>query len=63
MQPLIILNTVGLTSRLLERAPRLHALALAQWARPLRETLPAVTCSAQASMILLAGDFLGSELG
>ena len=51
MQPLVILNTVGLTSRLLPLAPRLHALAAAQWSRPLREVLPAVTCSAQASML------------
>jgi predicted AlkP superfamily pyrophosphatase or phosphodiesterase len=51
MQPLILLNTVGLTSRLLPLAPRLHALAQAQWARPLREVLPAVTCTSQASML------------
>src|SRR5262245_8963285 len=51
MQPLVILNTVGLTSRLLPLAPRLHALAQAQWSRPLIEVLPAVTCCAQASML------------
>lgn len=51
MQPLVILNTVGLTSRLLPLAPRLHALAQAQWTRPLQEILPSVTCSAQASML------------
>src|SRR5713226_4487020 len=51
MQPLVILNTVGLTSRLLPLAPRLHALAQAQWSRPLQEVLPAVTCTAQASML------------
>src|SRR6266446_4989250 len=51
MQPLVILNTVGLTSRLLPLAPRLHALAQAQWSRPLGEVLPAVTCSVQASML------------
>lgn len=51
MQPLVILNTVGLTSRLLPLAPRLHALAQAQWSRPLGEVLPAVTCTAQASML------------
>lgn len=50
MQPLVILNTVGLTSRLLPLAPRLHALAQAQWTRPMTEVLPAVTCTAQASM-------------
>src|SRR5687768_8674457 len=51
MQPLVILNTVGLTSRLLPFAPRLHALVKAQWSRPLEEVLPAVTCTAQASML------------
>jgi len=51
MQPLVILNTVGLTSRLLPFAPRLYALAQAQWARPMREVLPAVTCTAQATML------------
>src|SRR5437868_146813 len=51
MQPLVILNTVGLTSRLLPLAPRLHALAQSQWSRPLQEVLPAVTCTAQASML------------
>src|SRR5215218_8303572 len=51
MQPLVILNTVGLTSRLLPFAPRLSALAQAGWSRPLREVLPAVTCTAQASIL------------
>ncbi|MSU77593.1 MAG: alkaline phosphatase family protein [Gemmataceae bacterium] len=51
MQPLVVLNTVGLTSRLLPFAPRLHALAEAQWHRPLNEILPSVTCSVQASML------------
>src|SRR6266702_751075 len=51
MQPLVILNTVGLTSRMLPLAPRLSALAQSQWSRPLQEVLPAVTCSAQASML------------
>jgi hypothetical protein len=51
MQPLVLLNTVGLTSRHLPLAPRLHALALAGWQRPLQEVVPAVTCTAQASML------------
>jgi predicted AlkP superfamily pyrophosphatase or phosphodiesterase len=51
MQPLLLLNTVGLTSRLLAHAPRLSALAGAGWQRPLREVLPAVTCTAQAAML------------
>jgi predicted AlkP superfamily pyrophosphatase or phosphodiesterase len=51
MQPLFLLNTVGLTSRLLPHAPRLHALAQHGWQRPLREVLPAVTCTAQATFL------------
>lgn len=51
MQPLVLLNTVGLTARQLPLAPRLHALAQRGWQRPLRETLPAVTCAAQATML------------
>ncbi len=51
MQPLLLVNTVGLTSRLLPQAPRLHALAQASWHRPLREVLPAVTCTAQATLL------------
>jgi predicted AlkP superfamily pyrophosphatase or phosphodiesterase len=51
MQPLVLLNTVGLTARHLPLAPRLHALAQAGWTRPLRVVLPAVTCTAQASML------------
>src|SRR3954454_301906 len=51
MQPIILLNTVGLTARHLPLAPRLHALAQAGWVRPIREVVPAVTCTAQASML------------
>jgi predicted AlkP superfamily pyrophosphatase or phosphodiesterase len=51
MQPLLLLNPIGLTSRLLPQAPRLHALAKAGWHRPLREVVPAVTCTAQASLL------------
>src|SRR3989440_2445915 len=51
MHPLVISNRVGLTSRLLPLAPRLHALAQTGWSRPLQEVLPAVTCTAQASML------------
>jgi predicted AlkP superfamily pyrophosphatase or phosphodiesterase len=49
--PLVLLNTVGLTARLLPQAPRLHALAGSGWQRPLREVLPAVTCTVQASLL------------
>jgi predicted AlkP superfamily pyrophosphatase or phosphodiesterase len=51
MRPLIILNTVGLTTRILPLAPRLSKLAEQGWSRPLREALPAVTCTAQATML------------
>ncbi|MBL8795822.1 MAG: alkaline phosphatase family protein [Planctomycetia bacterium] len=51
MPPLILLNAVGLTPRWLPLAPRLQRLAQAGWCVPLREVLPAVTCTAQASML------------
>src|SRR5436309_345341 len=51
MQPLVLVNAVGLTPRLLPFAPRLHALAQAGWCVPLREVLPAVTCTAQATIL------------
>ena len=51
MPPLVLLNAVGLTPRLLPYAPRLHALVKAGWMRPLREVVPAVTCTAQASIL------------
>lgn len=49
--PLIIINAVGLTGRLLEHAPRLKQLAKHGWWRPLEEVLPAVTATAQATML------------
>jgi predicted AlkP superfamily pyrophosphatase or phosphodiesterase len=49
--PLLVINAVGLTPRLLPFAPRLRALAEAGWVRPLREVLPAVTCTAQATIL------------
>ncbi len=49
--PLLIVNAVGLTPRWLPHAPRLRALAEAGWLRPLREALPAVTCTAQATLL------------
>jgi predicted AlkP superfamily pyrophosphatase or phosphodiesterase len=51
MQPLVLINAVGLTSRLLPHAPGLKALASAGWLRPLREVVPAVTCTAQATLL------------
>ena len=49
--PLVLINAVGLTSRLLTYAPRLRALAEAGWRRSLVEVLPAVTCTAQATIL------------
>jgi len=49
--PLIVLNCVGLTSRLLQHAPRLAALAHKGSLSPLREVLPAVTSTVQASFL------------
>ncbi|MGO9601463.1 MAG: alkaline phosphatase family protein [Isosphaeraceae bacterium] len=49
--PLVLINAVGLTTRWLAHAPRLRALATAGWVSPLEEIVPAVTCSAQASML------------
>jgi predicted AlkP superfamily pyrophosphatase or phosphodiesterase len=51
MQPLVLVNAVGLTSRLLPHAARLKGLADAGWLRRLTETVPGVTCTAQATML------------
>jgi predicted AlkP superfamily pyrophosphatase or phosphodiesterase len=49
--PLVVIDAVGLTCRLLPQAPRLSALAQAGWMRPLIEVVPAVTCTAQATFL------------
>jgi len=51
MQPIVLIDTVALTTRRLPLAPRLYALAKSGWSRPMREVVPAVTCTAQASML------------
>jgi predicted AlkP superfamily pyrophosphatase or phosphodiesterase len=51
MSPLVLINAVGLTPRWLPDAPRLSALAANGWQRDLMEVLPAVTCTAQATML------------
>src|SRR5437773_6365908 len=51
MPPIVLLNAVGLTPRLLAHAPRLSGLAATGWFRPLRDVLPAVTSTAQATML------------
>ena len=49
--PLVLVNAVGLTPRLLPHAPRLSALAASGWVANMPEVLPAVTCTAQASLL------------
>ncbi len=51
IQPLILINAVGLTRRLLPHAPRLKQLADRGWLVSLEEVVPAVTCTAQASIL------------
>ena len=50
-QPLVLINAVGLTRKLLAYAPRLEQLAQEGWVRTLEEVMPAVTCTAQASIL------------
>ena len=47
----VLINAVGLTPRLLAHAPRLQAVARAGWSAPMQDVIPAVTCSAQATML------------
>ncbi|MBX3397890.1 MAG: alkaline phosphatase family protein [Gemmataceae bacterium] len=49
--PIVLVNAVGLTPRLLESAPRLKAVAESGWRANMPEVLPAVTCTAQASIL------------
>ncbi|MFE9258747.1 alkaline phosphatase family protein [Streptomyces sp. NPDC006879] len=49
--PLLVLDVVGLTPRLLEHMPRLEALARAGAQASLGTVLPAVTCSAQSTFL------------
>jgi predicted AlkP superfamily pyrophosphatase or phosphodiesterase len=51
MQPIVLINAVGLTPRLLDAAPRLKAVAAAGWVANMPEVLPAVTCTAQATIL------------
>jgi predicted AlkP superfamily pyrophosphatase or phosphodiesterase len=50
-RPLVWLDLVGLTPRLLEHAPNLKALAARGASRPLGGVVPAVTCTAQATAL------------
>ncbi len=51
VQPIVLINAVGLTPRLLTRAPRLGELVRAGWSCPMEEIVPAVTCTAQATLL------------
>jgi predicted AlkP superfamily pyrophosphatase or phosphodiesterase len=51
MTPLVVLDVVGLTPRLLEHMPRLRALADEGFRAELGTVLPAVTCSVQATLL------------
>ena len=50
-RPLVLISAVGLTTRLLPMAPMLAARAAQGWSRPMIEPLPAVTCTAQATIL------------
>jgi predicted AlkP superfamily pyrophosphatase or phosphodiesterase len=50
-KPLVVINVVGLTPRLLARMPRLRGLAERGFQAELGTVLPAVTCSAQATFL------------
>jgi len=49
--PVVVLNVVGLTPRLLAHTPRLRTLAADGFQASVRPAFPAVTCTAQASML------------
>ncbi len=51
MKRLLVVNVVGLTPELLAHTPRLAAIGRAGFTAPLGTVLPAVTCSAQATML------------
>lgn len=51
MTPLLVLDVVGLTPATLRHMPRLSALAEQGWQAELGTVLPAVTCSAQSTLL------------
>jgi predicted AlkP superfamily pyrophosphatase or phosphodiesterase len=51
VKPLVVLDVVGLTPRLLEHMPRLRAVASSGFRASLRTVLPAVTCSVQSTLL------------
>jgi predicted AlkP superfamily pyrophosphatase or phosphodiesterase len=50
-RPLVVLDVVGLTPKLLEHMPRLRRIGEEGFAATLDPVLPAVTCTAQATML------------
>lgn len=51
-KPLVVINVVGLTHEMLgERTPHLRHLAQQGFSRPMGTILPAVTCSAQSTLL------------
>lgn len=50
-RPVMVLNVVGLTPALLAHMPKLRSLAEEGFSAPLEPAFPAVTCTAQASML------------
>lgn len=51
MRPTVVLNVVGLTPKLLAHTPNLRAVASAGFQAAVTPQLPAVTCTAQATML------------
>lgn len=52
VKPLVVINVVGLTHEMLgESTPNLTSLAKQGFARPMGTVLPAVTCSAQSTLL------------
>ncbi|MFD5829062.1 alkaline phosphatase family protein [Lentzea sp. NPDC060358] len=51
MTPLVLVNVVGLTPRLLAHMPNLKAFARRGWQADLGTVLPAVTCSVQSTFL------------
>ena len=49
--PLVLVSAVGLTPKLLPMATRLSGLAARGWSRPVFDVTPAVTCTAQATLL------------
>ncbi len=51
MKPLVVLDVVGMTPKLLARMPHLSALGARGWRAELGTVLPAVTCSVQSTFL------------